>query len=402
MKRILPAFLVLLSVTPALAQDCVGGRYRDPIFSGVQVSAPIVFGSNTGVNGVTQTLLMDVYEPADDNTISRPVVIVAFGGSFISGSRTDVAILCQEFAKRGYVAIAPDYRVGFFALNEPSTLLAVMRGTHDLKACVRFLRRSVEEGDPWNIDPDRIIVGGVSAGAIAALHAAYLDDETEMPTALVPLSDDIGGVEGLSGNPGYSSEVAACFSLSGAIGDTTWIDQDDVPLVSIHESGDQIVPYYTQEVLVISQPTGVIASGSHDIHVRLENLGIDHCLLTYPTAGHVGYLISDAINSTDHVFNFTANIVCEAEAYCGAEIVGVPEVGSPDNIIYPNPASDMITLGTLSSSAISIVDLHGREVLSRAAGSSDQNFFVGDLPAGVYFLRLAEMPYSVQRLVIAR
>lgn len=404
MKAILPALCILILILKTAAQDCTGGRYIDPIFSAVEVIEGIPFGSNTGVSGETETLLMDVYQPVGDAITTRPVVVVAFGGSFVAGSRQDVAVLCQEMAKRGYVAIAPDYRTGFFPLNATGTLSAVMRATHDLKACVRFLRRSVAElGDPWNIDPDRIIIGGVSAGAIAALHATYLDSDAEMPPVLLPLSEELGGVEGFSGNPGYSSAVAACFSMSGAIGDTAWIDQNDPPLVSIHESGDQVVPYFTQEILVFSQPTGVMAAGSHDIHMHLEDLGIDHCLLTYPTSGHVGYLVSDAVTATGHVFNFTSNIVCALDAYCGSEIVGVNAPQDPTALtIHPNPANDLIMVGASGNGAISITDLKGREVLVRKAGSIDPYIQVGHLPAGVYFIRLVDMPYSTQRLVMIR
>src|SRR5688572_15035543 len=95
----------------ASAQDCGGGRYSSMIFSDVTVTSAVVYGSNTGVGGGAQTLRMDVYEPTGDVLETRPAIIVAFGGSFISGTRADVADLCNTFARMGYVAIAPDYRV---------------------------------------------------------------------------------------------------------------------------------------------------------------------------------------------------------------------------------------------------------------------------------------------------
>ncbi|MBK8499317.1 MAG: alpha/beta hydrolase [Flavobacteriales bacterium] len=166
------------------------------------VTNAVVYGANIGVNGSNQTLRLDVYAPTGDAQTDRPAAIVAFGGSFISGTRADVADICQDFAKRGYVAIAPDYRVGFFFPNEATTIRAVMRGAHDMKAVVRFLRKSVaESGNPYGIDPERIIVGGVSAGAISGIHAAYLDQDSEVPAVLVPEMPALGGIEGTAAVP---------------------------------------------------------------------------------------------------------------------------------------------------------------------------------------------------------
>ncbi|MBK9175970.1 MAG: alpha/beta hydrolase [Flavobacteriales bacterium] len=199
--KALPTLLFSLATIGLCAQDCSSGRYVNAnVFSNVTVTQAVAFGSNIGVNGSAQTLRMDVYQPTGDAETLRPVVVVAFGGSFISGSRGDVANICNDLAKRGYVAIANDYRVGFFIPNQTTTTRAVMRGAHDMRACVRYLRRSVAEmGNPYGIDTTRIVVGGVSAGAISALHATYLDQESEIPAVLLPEMAALGGIEGNSG-----------------------------------------------------------------------------------------------------------------------------------------------------------------------------------------------------------
>ncbi|MFN3876396.1 MAG: alpha/beta hydrolase, partial [Flavobacteriales bacterium] len=137
MKHI-AALILLMTSAPMLAQECLGGRYFTPeYFAQATVTEGVVFGSNTGVNGGTQTLRMDVYQPVGDDLPLRPVVVCAFGGSFVTGSRADVAPICNDLAKRGFVAVANDYRVGFFIPNETTTMRAVMRGAHDMRACVR-------------------------------------------------------------------------------------------------------------------------------------------------------------------------------------------------------------------------------------------------------------------------
>ena len=245
MKQFSTVVLLSLACLSVSAQsECSNGRYTDPEhFDSVTVTLAVPFGSNTPVSGGgTESLEMDIYEPYGDALAERPVVLVAFGGSFIAGTRGDVADLCIRFAKLGYVAVAPDYRVGFFFPNVNTTQLAVVRGMHDLRAAVRCLRKTADlDGNPYGIDPDRIIVGGVSAGGIAAIHATYLDQSSEIPTTLYDDTLTIGAVEGNSGWGSYSSEVIACWSMSGAIGDTSWIQTGDQPLCSIHETGDPTV-----------------------------------------------------------------------------------------------------------------------------------------------------------------
>ncbi len=41
-----------------------------------------------------------------------------------------------------------------------------------------------EDGNPWGIDPERIYMGGVSAGGFLALHHAYVDNESEIPSVI--------------------------------------------------------------------------------------------------------------------------------------------------------------------------------------------------------------------------
>ena len=319
----------------SVSAQCTDDRYRNfNYFLGSTVTSGIEFGVNESVppfgstEGSPQSLKMDVYEPAGDQSTNRPVVVVAFGGSFIGGERNQVEFLCREFARMGYVAIAPDYRVGlFFPIDEIQTTLAVLRGAHDMKGCVRYLRKTVaEDGNPYGIDPDMIFVGGVSAGAISAIHAAYLDDlATEIPAYLVNDTAGLGGLEGLSGPLEYTSEVQGVFSYSGAIGDTTWMTQNDVPIISFHEEGDATVPYLTQEVAVSGIPTGLIASGSFDLHVRAENAGMDNCFNGYPGNGHVGYIGNNNYPEVlGKTADFLADIVCAETMDCGEVIYDLP------------------------------------------------------------------------------
>ncbi|MFT5279055.1 MAG: para-nitrobenzyl esterase [Bacteroidia bacterium] len=408
----------------SVSAQCTDDRYRNfNYFPGSTATTDVEFGINESVppfgstQGSPQSLKMDVYEPEGDQTTDRPVVIVAFGGSFIGGSRGQVEFLCREFASLGYVAVAPDYRVGFFIPDEISTTLAVLRGAHDMKGCVRYLRKTVaDDGNPYGINPDMIFVGGVSAGAISAIHAAYLDDiATEIPAYLVNDTAGLGGLEGNTGPLGFSSEVNGVFSYSGAIGDTTWMIQNDVPIISFHEEGDGTVPYLTEEVAVSGIATGLIASGSFDLHLRAENAGMDNCFTGYPGNGHVGFLGNDNYEEVlSKTADFLADIVCAETIDCG-EVTYAADTSSNTAInqldiielkLYPNPASDFVIVDITAAehdlNGWNLIDLQGRTVLEGSFASTLQRIEVSSLESGSYILKawgkeaLGEMPIVVQ------
>lgn len=404
MKHLYTLAAVLAASLPIQAQECGTGRYNEvDFFPDVTVTTGVQFGSNTGVSGGTQVLRMDIYEPTGDALAERPVVIVAFGGSFVGGNRGQVADLCERFAKLGYVAIANDYRVGFFLPNQATTTRAVMRGSHDMKACVRYLRKTVDvDGNPYRIDPDRIIIGGVSAGAISAIHAAYLDQEAEVPAILQGEIASLGGVEGNSGSPSYSSDVFGVYSFSGAIGDTLWIQPGDQPLVSIHEDGDGTVPYGTQEVAVIGIATGLIASGSRDIHVRMESLGLDNCLKTYNANAHVGYLQTDPIISFGFAAKFIAELVCEEEVSCDNISVGMQELPNATTLeVFPNPTNGQLQFDLREAAFVRVLDMSGREVMSDRMGAGTARMDISALPNGIYMLHVLGDRSTTTRVVKA-
>lgn len=115
--------------------------------------------------------------PENDAAMNRALVVVAHGGFFLSGANdgADVVEICEDLAQMGYVVASISYRLGVDDLFdlETSMVEAVWRGVHDSRAAVRYFRKSVaEDGNPYGIDSERILLGGVSAGGFIALHHA--------------------------------------------------------------------------------------------------------------------------------------------------------------------------------------------------------------------------------------
>lgn len=405
-KRTFLPVLATVMLNSAQAQECGTGRYTTyDYFQSIDSIPGVVFGTNTGVNGSPQTLRMDVYAPANDPLALRPVVLVAFGGGFVAGSRADVQPVCSQLARLGYVAVALDYRVGLFMPDASTTMHAVQRCVHDMRGCIRYLRKTVaEDGNPYGIDPDRIIAGGVSAGAIGAVQATYMNEPSELPIELVADSAALGGMEGTSGPLGYSSDVMACYSLSGAIGDTSWIQPGDQPLCAIHETGDDVVPCYTSEVVVLNLPTGIIVSGGHDMNERVDHLGIPNCYLEYDTAAHVGYLLYDQATCLGLVYNFLADVVCGQPLTCtsaiAASIADVPDDGP--RWLYPVPADRTVTVDMPRAAQTTVWDASGRMVMRNRLPAGRSDLDVSRLPNGVYLMRVDGPSPLSMRMVVSR
>jgi poly(3-hydroxybutyrate) depolymerase len=251
--------------------------------------------------GNTQTLNATFFLPENDSERSRPVVVFLFGGGYISGSRNDADIthLARYFATRGYVTATIDYRIGMSAPTATEWINASLRAMHDLKAFIRFLKRSyAEQNNPYGIDTNRIYVGGSSAGAFTALHAAFLTSAQEL--AQVPQADTAylrtqGGIEGQSGNPGYSSRFAAAFSLSGGMLKADWIQSYKTSsVVAMHGTGDATVPYKKGLLPFIF----LEAEGGFNIDSIAADRGLYHALFTWQGAGHVPYGTQQSVNPT--------------------------------------------------------------------------------------------------------
>ena len=191
--------------------ECDSVRYNTELFSDINVTTDIEYGENISedILGIeyTQTLYLDVYTPVNDSISERPLIIFLFGGAFVGGSKTSSVMqeLCSRYAKMGYVTSAIDYRLTPTLIwngSEENAYKAVIKAIHDLKAAVRYFRMNYQLNDDFGIDTSRIYTGGSSAGAITAVNAAYISNESEIPVTIYDYVKEYGGLEGLSGSPG--------------------------------------------------------------------------------------------------------------------------------------------------------------------------------------------------------
>lgn len=93
----------------------------------------------------------------------RPAFIHFFGGGFVRGTPHQSAGLAQQASTVGLIGVAADYRVNSRHGTDGTACLA------DARAAVRWLQDHANE---LGLDPQRIVVGGSSAGGLLALWTA--------------------------------------------------------------------------------------------------------------------------------------------------------------------------------------------------------------------------------------
>ena len=318
-------FTILILSIPLAQEECANGRYNTEIFQSVDITSGIFYGSsvNAGFFGdVTEDLYLDVYQPIGDDFDRRPLVIMLFGGSFIAGSRTssDIVEICTRYAKMGYVAAAIDYRLStelIWIANEETAYKAAAKGMHDLKGAIRYFRMNDILYNDYQIDAERIYAGGVSAGAISAVNAAYLDLDVEIPTFIESYIIENGGLEGNSGNLGYSSEFHGIINLCGAVGNTDWISEGDTPIVSLHGTDDTVVPYGDGLITLFGLNMNVM--GSFAIHNRMIELDNNSSFLSWQGVDHTPFISSSTyMNETiEFSSNFLQELACNETVALG-------------------------------------------------------------------------------------
>ncbi len=233
------AFVILVAL--------IGTATADPEF-GYILETDIVYGQGVVApdgSETTRDLLLDIYVPSEPSGEGiRPAVVLVHGGAYYRGGRRqpsysgDGAVHSRQedyarmLAPLGYVVFVIEYRLapelpvpqtpsdhpdlqdpdvaapdsgierthyvrqamGLPVLSDEETrkisLAAILAAAEDVKKAVDFVRANAEL---YNVDPERIAVGGHSAGGAAVINAVFgLQADVK---AIFPLSPGVGGFD---------------------------------------------------------------------------------------------------------------------------------------------------------------------------------------------------------------
>lgn len=216
-----------------------------------------------------QELKLDLARPVDDHK-THPAVLVIHGGAWRAGNKADTRPVLVELAKRGYVAVSPQYR-----FCPKDTFPAQI---HDVKAAVRWLRQNAAD---YTVDPDRIGAVGFSAGAHLSLMLGVTDDDdglegdgvsADAPSSRVQAVVNFFGPTdlGAADLPDASKPLVRDFlggtpdekpDLTRQASPVTYATSDDPPILTFQGTKDPLVPH-TQAYTLTDALTQAGAKGS--------------------------------------------------------------------------------------------------------------------------------------------
>jgi hypothetical protein len=484
-------------------------RYVSEVFDEVQKTTTI-YGQNSSIillldqdpsndaHPFKQPLVLDVYQPVGDTETNRPLVIFFHTGNFLpfpanggtGGLRTDsIAVeICTRLAKMGYVAASADYRLGWNPID-PSELTrrwflinAAYRGVQDARTAIRYFKRTAaENGNPFGIDPGKIAIWGDGTGGYITLNATALDSyqKTLIPKFLLPGPIPMV-IEGVNGDveakklgfvpPGYpifspgdtlcypnhidySSDFQLAVNMGGAIGDSSWLDPGQPPLISFHVPTDPFAPYVEGTVLVpvVNFPVVEVQGsylaqklvdefGNNDIFANEDwidpytevansrNDGYDGLFPMLPTdptnnapwqfwawnnvnadepadSVYARLVIDSIMNYVTPRACLALGLGCDLSGYITAveEILDADEAGLQ---VAPNPASDVVRFETNAQypmESIYVFDMSGRLVKAHVDINSNQfTMQRNSLGSGMYLAKVVTKEGSVMQKVILR
>lgn len=309
-------YLLLLGL---IVSTCLSAQnYIDTVFT-ITTETNIEYGAAVNFAGVSKTLEMDISYPTDDvvPACGRPLALIIHGGAWAVGSKNDNRIerMREEFAKRGYVTAAINYRLGYFYTDEnkhcnidnwdclnladsSEWIRAWYRGVQDANGALRYL---IENKATYEIDASNVFIFGESAGAYISMGVAYMDVASEKPMSCnalssvnaphpnlyntciqgsafdIPIEDmdlsrpDLGPVNGYLNPSSEPFIIKGVGSFYGGVFSDLFSEKSyfDVPkLYLFHQPADLIVPYNANKVFAGFNACSVNPGGCAQINDR--------------------------------------------------------------------------------------------------------------------------------------
>lgn len=189
------------------------------------------------ING--DSLYLHVFKPKPSKKPTAAIVFF-FGGGWMSGTPKQFYQQSEYFASRGILAISAEYRVKNTHGTSPFECV------EDGKSAIRWVRENAKK---LNIDPNKIIASGGSAGGHVALTTALIKglenaDEnlsvSSVPNAVVaynPVSDTT--------EKGYGAKKVA--GRETEISPTHQVKKNMPPMLIFHGTKDKTVPFENAE-----------------------------------------------------------------------------------------------------------------------------------------------------------
>ena len=221
------------------------------------------------------TLKLDVWQRKDAKT-AVPTLIYYHGGGWIFGDRTGATLLFLPYLEMGWNVINVEYRMANVSLAPAA-----------VEDCRCALRWAVRNAKQYNIDTDRIVLTGHSAGGHLSLITGMLPEGTGLDNncdgteklkvaaiinwfGISDVSDLVQGRNRKNYAVMWMGSQPDPLTVAKRVSPLTYVRAGLPPILSIHGDADPVVPY----------------DQSTRLHQALSSVGVPNELVTIKGGGH--------------------------------------------------------------------------------------------------------------------
>jgi acetyl esterase/lipase len=220
-------------------------------------------------------LKLDVWQRKDAKT-PAPTLIYYHGGGWIWGDRTGATLFFLPYLEMGWNVVNVEYRM---ASNSPAPA-----AVEDCRCALRWVVRNAKQ---YNVDANKIVLTGHSAGGHLALISGMLPNETGLDNecyggeqlkvaAIVnwfgvsDVADIVDGTNWKNYALMWVGSQPNKLEIAKRVSPLTYVRKGLPPVFSVHGDADPVVPY----------------SQSVRLHAALDKAGITNELVTIHGGGH--------------------------------------------------------------------------------------------------------------------
>jgi acetyl esterase/lipase len=283
-------FAVFLAIVPALA----GAQTTDAATSAIEIARDYQITPNiTYLTANNYEAKLDVYRRREMTTPNRTLIYI-HGGGWTGGTKEQSSLTFLPFLQMGWNVVNVEYR-----------LARVSQAPAAVEDCLCALRWVIRNAKQHNIDTNRLVVTGNSAGAHLALTSAMLPASAgldrqcpgteELKVAAVINWYGITDVVDLLAGPNMKVYAVTWLGaqtnredIARRVSPLTYVRAGLPPIITIHGDADPTVPY---------------AQGVR-LRDALDKMQVPNRLVTVPGGLHGGFSQQEMVRIYSEIQQF--------------------------------------------------------------------------------------------------
>jgi len=236
---------------------------------------------------------LDLYLPRN-LTEPNPTLLYIHGGGWVRGSKETSTLRLLPYLEMGWSVVNVEYRLAHTSLAPAAV--------EDCRCALRWIIRNAKE---YNLDPNKIVVSGHSAGGHLSLTTGMLPasagldrqcpGDEELKVAAIVNWYGITDVGDLLEGPNIRNYAVAWtgsmddrLEIARRVSPLTYVGPGLPPILTIHGDADPTVPY----------------SHAVQLHKALTEAGVPNQLLTIPGGKHGGFSRTETLKAYTAILEF--------------------------------------------------------------------------------------------------